>query len=133
MKEIAKYVDSSLLSIVDARMKAIKAGKAKEDDLLNLFLKSSSKEIDLGGSKDYGFSMEDVIEECKLFYFAGQETIAALLVWTMITLSRHQEWQNRAREEVLNLFGTNEPDFDGLNQLKIVSACNFVTRNVRTT
>lgn len=121
MKEIAKTVDNSICHIIEARMKARKAGENSEDDLLSILLESNSKEIDQHGSKDFGMSIQEVIDECKLFYFAGQETTSVLLVWTMILLSKHREWQDRARKEVLNLFGTNEPDFDGLNHLKIVT------------
>jgi len=66
-------------------------------------------------------STEDIIGELKLFYFAGMETTAVLLTWTMVLLSMHPEWQDHAREEVLRIFGKNQPDSEGINQLKTVS------------
>jgi cytochrome P450 len=73
-----------------------------------------------------GMTIEDVIEEYKLFYFAGMETTSVLLTWTMVVRSMHPEWQDRAREKVLNLFGTNKPEFDGLSRLKTVSFIKFL-------
>ncbi|KAG8364743.1 hypothetical protein BUALT_Bualt18G0030400 [Buddleja alternifolia] len=120
MKNIAKEVDSLILGIINKRMKVLQAGEGSNNDLLGILLESNLKEIQQNGNK-FGMSMKEVIEECKLFYFAGQETTSALLVWTMVLLGKHLDWQARARDEVLQAFGAGKPDFKDLNHLKIVS------------
>lgn len=119
MIKIHQEVRALLSGLIESREKAILSGNGCKDDLLNLLLKSNLNEIQQ--NKDLGMSREDVIEECKLFYFAGHETTANLLAWTMIVLSMHQSWQEKARQEVLQLIGKNNPTFDELNHLKIVS------------
>ncbi|KAM5586436.1 cytochrome P450 CYP72A219 [Rosa sericea] len=119
MNKIDKEVKSLLKGIINKREKAIVAGEASKDDLLGTLMESKFKDIQ--GDGKVGMSIEDVIEECKLFYFAGQETTSVLLVWTMILLGQSQNWQDRARQEVLQVFGSNKPDFDGLSHLKVVT------------
>ena len=87
--------------------------------MLGLLVESNIRES-IGNAK-LGMSTEDMIEECKLFYFAGMETTSVLLTWTLIVLSMHPDWQERARE-VLSHFGRTRPDFDSLSRLKTVSA-----------
>nr|CAD1823803.1 unnamed protein product [Ananas comosus var. bracteatus] len=103
------------------REKAIKVGEATNDDLLGLMLESNMRYFEENANSNLKMSTDEVIEECKLFYFAGQETTSVLLTWTMVALSMHPEWQARAREEVLQVFGNSRPDFEGLSRLKIVS------------
>ena len=121
MAEIANEVRSIIGDLIDTRVEAMRKEEARQEDLLSILLESNSQEIKERGSKSFGMSMDDVVEECKLFYLAGQETTASLLVWAMVMLSKHPEWQTKARDEVLQVFGHQTPHSDGLNHLKIVS------------
>ncbi|CAE5967293.1 unnamed protein product [Arabidopsis arenosa] len=117
MKAIDREVDVILRGIVSKREKAREAGEPANDDLLGILLESNSEE-----SQGNGMSVEEVMKECKLFYFAGQETTSVLLVWTMVLLSHHQDWQARAREEVRQVLGeNNKPDMESLNNLKVMT------------
>ncbi|KAF5794075.1 putative secologanin synthase [Helianthus annuus] len=116
--ENIKELRSVLMGIINKRKRAVKIGEDKHEDLLGILLESNKKEIEEHG---VGMSMDDVIEECKLFYIAGSETTSNLIVWTMVCLSLHQEWQMQAREEIVKVFGNKELDFEGLKNLKILT------------
>ncbi|XP_071703794.1 cytochrome P450 CYP72A219-like [Rutidosis leptorrhynchoides] len=122
IKAIYKEVKGLISSIIDKRVIEMKKTRSSKDDLLGILLESNYKEIKQRGNNKFGLSIDDIIEECKLFYFAGQETTANLLVWTMVLLGQHVEWQDRARVEVLNVFADRKPDIEGLNRLKIINS-----------
>ena len=64
--------------------------------------------------------MDEIIDECKTFFFAGQETSLHMLNWTMFLLGTHPEWQQRLREEVLRECG-GVPTYDTLSRLRLVN------------
>lgn len=121
LRAITTAVQSLIKGMIDKRQKAMSRGEfAPADDLLGLLMESNSRFIQETGNKKAGMSIEDVIEECKLFYFAGSETTSSLLVWTMLQLCMHPDWQTQAREEVNSVLGNSEPTFEALNHLKTV-------------
>lgn len=65
------------------------------------------------------------MDECKTLYFAGQDSTASLLAWTILLLALHTDWQDEARKEVLQVFGKqNQPNHDGIAKLKTVRILN---------
>nr|AYU65305.1 root-preferentially expressed cytochrome P450 CYP-117747 [Atropa belladonna] len=120
MKDIEKKIQETIRGIIDDRFKAMKTGHASNNDLLGSLLESSS-ENGQPGKRNSVMNIADIVEECKLFFFAGSENTSVTIVWTMFLLSIHEDWQTRAREEVLRAFGHDKPNFDGLNHLKIVN------------
>lgn len=115
MKEIAKEIKVLVKKIIDNKMNAMQAGEHSNGDLLSILVESNLNEM------QNGMSIQEVIDQCKQFYYVGQETTSVMLAWTMFLLSIHPNWQQRAREEVLQAFGKEKPDFEGLSRLKIVS------------
>lgn len=94
-------------------------GRENSKSLLSLLISASEEE--------HGFGMEEVINECKTFYFAGKETTSVLLTWTLLLLALHQEWQDKAREEVFRVCkGNNLPSAENLNDFKIVSSILYL-------
>ncbi|KAK7291178.1 hypothetical protein RIF29_06116 [Crotalaria pallida] len=114
-KRLAKAANERIrLLIDDNRNKA----EQISDNLLSLLM-SSDKYINIERQR---LKLEEIIDECKNFYFAGQETAANSLTWALLLLGLNQEWQSQAREEVLRVLGTNAPPTaEILSGLKLVS------------
>ncbi|KAF6140534.1 hypothetical protein GIB67_035561 [Kingdonia uniflora] len=107
----------------------MRIGESSGDDLLSMMLQSNNKNYLHENAKESttnGMSIEEIIEECKLFYFVGQETTSIWLTWTIIVLAMHPNWQEKARDEVLQICGKNTPNFESINHLKIVSTYHLV-------
>nr|QWX38538.1 secologanin synthase 3 [Ophiorrhiza pumila] len=123
MKKINKEISDIMRNMISQRIEAMKAtGKPTGNDLLSVLLESNFQEIQKeGNKKNVGLSIDEIIEECKLFYFVGQDTTGVTLTWITLLLCKHPEWQERAREEVFRTFGRNKPTYDELSHLKYVT------------
>lgn len=119
---------SLLTRIIQPRLASGEHG----NDLLGVMLDSCT-ETKQGGKQQQvdrlrlSLSMEEIIHECKLFFFAGHENTALLLTWSVYLLSIYPEWQERLRKEVLREFGRDAPNPNALNRLKEMTMVLFET------
>ncbi|TVU19328.1 hypothetical protein EJB05_35472, partial [Eragrostis curvula] len=111
-KSLDREIRSSLRKLIEIN------GRKCEDskNLLGLMLSASK------AGSEFKMGIEEIIDECKTFYVAGKETTANLLTWATLLLALHQEWQDKARDEVLQACGKyDRPSAENLSNLKIVS------------
>ncbi|KAK7266929.1 hypothetical protein RIF29_19590 [Crotalaria pallida] len=66
-----------------------------------------------------------LIDICKNFYFAGADTSASSVTWTLMLLALHPEWQQRVRSEIVESFG-NSLSFNDIDKLQKLKALNMV-------
>lgn len=124
-KKLDKDITSMIRNVIKRKEQGMRTGQERGDDLLGILLQHNNQEAPLENASGAaaaagGLTIEDIIEECKQFYLAGQETTSSLITWAIIVLAMHPEWQEKAREEVLQTCG-KEPGFEALSHLKIVS------------
>nr|CAB3455077.1 unnamed protein product [Digitaria exilis] len=116
---VDKQVRTMLMDIIKTRL-ANKDTAGYGNDLLGLMLEACTPEH---GEAPI-LTMDEIIDECKTFFFAGHDTTSHLLTWASFLLSTHPEWQDKLREEVRRECGNGEEEEltgDMLNKLKLVN------------
>ncbi|KAL0323109.1 UNVERIFIED_CONTAM: cytochrome [Sesamum angustifolium] len=113
LQNIEKEIRDSVRKLIKTNSK----NRENSKNLLTLLTHGSSDR------EEDRLSVEEVIDECKTFYFAGKETTANLMSWTLLLLAKHPDWQNRAREEVFRVCKNNQlPNSENLTELKTVTS-----------
>ncbi|KAH7282922.1 hypothetical protein KP509_35G053500 [Ceratopteris richardii] len=101
--KLQRRIHETLKAIIENRMRAVQKCQADSygDDLLGRILMVN------GSSLAHGvvLTTQDIIDECRTFFFAGHETTASLLAWATMLMACNPEWQDRAGAEVLEMRG----------------------------
>lgn len=104
MGQCTAKVDALLYETINSRREALRNG-GSSDDLLGRMLTAATEGWD---EKALAFNLASVLNNCKLFYFAGQGTVANVTNFAMLMLAVYPVWQDRARKEVHDVLGDEE-------------------------
>ena len=108
------------IKLVRARRQDLVSGKESvkiKPDFIDILLTTP----DSTGST---LSDEDIMSEINMFLFAGHETTASSLSWTLHLLGKHPDIQRKCREEIRSVLGGRESiEWTDLSCLKFTSMC----------
>lgn len=112
-----REVEKLLMEIIQSRKAGAEVGRGNGygGDLLGMLL--SKMETKRPG---FNFDVQLLMDECKTFYFAGHDTTALLITWTIMLLAVNPSWQDKARAEVLDVCKGSSPSIDDLPKLTLV-------------
>ncbi|GMJ04596.1 cytochrome P450, family 72, subfamily A, polypeptide 14 [Hibiscus trionum] len=116
--KLLRLMRTSVMEIVNKREEKVKLGDIDDfgNDFLGLLLQAYHDV-----NENRRILVHDLIDECKTFYISGQETSNSLLSWTVLLLAVHSDWQDKAREEVVELFGHKNPHPKDLSKLNTIT------------
>ena len=113
-------VEGLLMEIIEGRRGCVEMGRSDSygNDLLGILMNEMEKKKKKDG---FSLNLQLIMDECKTFFFAGHETTALLLTWTVMLLASNPDWQERLRDEVAQVCNGAEPSVGHLPKLSLVS------------
>ena len=119
-----KYVREQSMVVVQARRNSLIENPnlvfSKENrDFIDILLTSKD-------SSGNGLTDEGIVEEMTNFLFAGHDTTAATISWTLHLLGIHAKYQTMCREEVRRVLKGRSSDtilWEDLSELKFLTMC----------
>ncbi|XP_042977311.1 cytokinin hydroxylase-like [Carya illinoinensis] len=115
-------VERLLMEIIQSRKDSVEIGRNSSygTDLLGLLLSEMQKKRSSEGG--FRLNLQLIMDECKTFFFAGHETTALLLTWTIMLLASNTSWQEKVRAEVKQVCdGTETPSVHHLSNLSLLN------------
>ncbi|KAF7819983.1 cytokinin hydroxylase-like [Senna tora] len=122
IKALKMEVERLLMEIIESRKDCVEIGRSNSygNDLLGMLLDEMENKK-RGGGNGLSLNLQLIMDECKTFFFAGHETTALLLTWTIMLLASNPSWQDKVRAEVKHVCnGGGPPSLDQLSKLTLL-------------
>lgn len=114
---LEKEINSNISKLVKQRQE-----EGHEQDLLQMILEGAKNCEGSDGFFSNSISQDRfIIDNCKTIFFAGHDTTAITSSWCLMLLAKYQDWQDRARAEVLEVCGNGNPDASILRTMKTLT------------
>ncbi|KAG9146061.1 hypothetical protein Leryth_016618 [Lithospermum erythrorhizon] len=120
IKVLKMEVEKLLMEIIQSRKDCVEIGRGTTygNDLLGNLLNEMQKRK---GNNGFSLNLQLIMDECKTMFFAGHETTALLLTWTVMLLASNPSWQDRVREEVNQVCNGGAPSLDQHSKLTLLN------------
>ncbi|GMH04308.1 hypothetical protein Nepgr_006147 [Nepenthes gracilis] len=124
IKTLKVEVERLLMEIIQSRMGCVEMGRSDSygNDLLGILLNEMMEKKKTKKEEGSSLNLQLIMDECKTFFFAGHETTALLLTWTVMLLASNPYWQDKVREEVVQVISDSYfPFADHLPKLSLLN------------
>ena len=112
---LEKEIEELILEVVHHhKLKSQSRIDQNQEDLLHMIIENIAVDDDTANNnRAWGIlrrrnhkreTQKLIVDICKNIYFAGSDTSALLLTWTLIQLSLHPQWQDCLRAEIFQSF-----------------------------
>jgi cytochrome P450 len=113
---LEKEINTNISKLIKQRQE-----EGREQDLLQMILEGAKNCEGSDGLLPNSVARDRfIIDNCKNIFFAGHETTAITASWCLMLLATYQDWQDRARAEVLEVCRNGNPNASMLRGMKTV-------------
>ncbi|KAK9102510.1 hypothetical protein Sjap_019764 [Stephania japonica] len=123
-EKLESEVRNSIIELVRKKEEEMRLGGSESSDgcdFLGLLIKAT-QETD----EEKKISIDELIDECKTFYFAGHETTTGLLAWTSLLLAINPDWQDKVRKEATEFLNKNYSTSEFYNHIARSKTLNII-------
>lgn len=124
IKALKEKVDNALMELINDRKNSVRFGRSDSHggDMLGMLLDEMQKQrLKQSNQNVNDLNLKMIMDELKTFFFAGHDTTALLLTWTVMLLATNTPWQQKVREEVTEVCGQDAPSSEHISKLNVVS------------
>ncbi|KAL1825030.1 cytokinin hydroxylase [Daucus carota subsp. sativus] len=122
IKSLKMEVEKLLMEIIQSRKDCVEVGRSSSygNDLLGMLLDEMQNKT-RGGTEEFSLNLQLIMDECKTFFFAGHDTTALLLTWTVMLLASNPSWQDKVRAEIKEVCNGSSLSIEHLPKLTLLN------------